>query len=68
MTPERVLLVEDNPSDAALFQTQLDSPDREFEVEWVPTFAEGCARITSADCTLLDLTLPDARGLDAVVD
>jgi signal transduction histidine kinase len=68
MTSVRVLLVEDSPSDAALFQAQLDSPEREFEVEWVPTFAEGCARVTSADCTLLDLTLPDAHGLDAVVD
>lgn len=66
MTAVRVLLVEDSPSDAALFRAQLDSYDREFRVDWVPTFAEGCERVHEADCTLLDLTLPDAQGLEAV--
>ncbi len=62
----RVLLVEDSPSDAALFQAQLALRDADIEVEWVPTLAEGRARVSDADCTLLDLTLPDGRGLDAV--
>lgn len=67
MAAVRVLLVEDSPSDAALFRAQLEEgAGADFEVEWVPTFAEGRERLHDADCTVLDLTLPDAQGLDSV--
>ena len=63
----RVLLVEDSPSDAALLRAQLDTLDVDFNVEWVPTFEEGYARAATADCALVDLTLPDVRGLESIV-
>ena len=67
MARVRVLLVEDSPSDAALFKAQLEAgPDTDFDVEWVPTYAEGRERIADADCTILDLTLPDSEGLSSV--
>ncbi|MEM7287390.1 MAG: ATP-binding protein [Actinomycetota bacterium] len=67
MAQVRVLLVEDSPSDAALFKAQLEAgPDADFDVEWVPTYAEGRDRIADADCTILDLTLPDSEGLSSV--
>lgn len=67
MARVRVLLVEDSPSDAALFKAQLEAgPDADFDVEWVPTYAEGRDRIADADCTILDLTLPDSEGLSSV--
>ena len=61
----QVLLIEDSPSDAALLQAHLDA-DGDFAIEWVPTFSEGRERADGADCALLDLTLPDAHGLETV--
>ena len=64
----RVLHVEDNPADALLMQEYL----RDVLPGVVFDTAERLAELTAdraavADCALLDLSLPDASGLDAVV-
>jgi len=64
----RVLIVEDNPADAALVRTLLeDSGIREVQVasrlsDAVVILAEA----SSFDVALLDMSLPDAQGLDAL--
>jgi two-component system cell cycle sensor histidine kinase/response regulator CckA len=63
----RVLLVEDNPGDARLVMEMLrEAGDSRFEIETVDTFERGLERLRSAapDVLLLDLSLPDANGLD----
>lgn len=65
--PQRtVLLVEDNPGDAHLFRVHLmDSPGHPFEILHVTTLAQAIGRIVqgSIDLILLDLSLPDSKGL-----
>ena len=64
----RALLVEDSPSDALIISRLLRlSSEERFEVEHVTSLSEAMAAIarTSFDVVLLDLGLPDARGLDA---
>jgi two-component system cell cycle response regulator len=67
--PLRVLLVEDNPGDAHLVERTLEEvrPGR-FRLAWVTRLADGIATLTEDPYTvvLLDLNLPDARGLDAL--
>ena len=77
--PLAVLLVEDNPGDAGLLQALLDedaevarpgdATARPVAVRWVQRLSaarEALADGTPVDVVLLDLTLPDARGLDTV--
>jgi diguanylate cyclase (GGDEF)-like protein len=67
----RLLLVEDSPGDALLISEQLaDSSLGAFEVEHVESVAGACEHLEArtADCVLLDLSLPDVRGLDALVE
>jgi len=67
----RLLVVEDSPGDALLITEQLaDSTLTEFEVSHVESVAEACENLEDrvADCVLLDLSLPDVRGLDALVE
>lgn len=68
--PLRVLVVEDNEIDwLALSRRFRDCPDR-FTLEHVGTISEGASRIQAAaegepfDSVLLDLNLPDGRGVD----
>lgn len=65
----RVLLVEDNPGDARLIRENLDDGSGE------PVQLEWCDRLTPAlemvrenrlDAALLDLNLPETRGLDTL--
>ena len=65
----KVLLVEDNPGDARLIQEMLS------EVKVVPIYVQWVDQLTTAlkhlakeevDVTLLDLSLPDSRGLDTL--
>jgi diguanylate cyclase (GGDEF)-like protein len=67
----RLLVVEDSPGDALLLTEQLaDSSLGEFEVEHVESLTAACLRLEArvVDCVLLDLSLPDVRGLDALVE
>ncbi len=70
LAPTTLLLVEDDPDDAALIQAALagmaDSP---FRVEWVTRLSDALERLGGGgfEVILLDLTLPDGQGL-AVFD
>jgi PAS domain S-box-containing protein/putative nucleotidyltransferase with HDIG domain len=64
--PLRVLVVEDNPADADLVREML--PETElvsFQVESVPRLSTAidCLKAGAFDLVLLDLGLPDSRGL-----
>ena len=65
----RVLLVEDDPSDANLARQALRaSTEPSFEVVWVVTLAETIRALhqDKFDVLLLDLSLPDSSGLSTV--
>jgi diguanylate cyclase len=65
----RVLLVEDNPGDARLVRLLLSEVDSYFyEVTHVERLDDGLEHLGAGmfDVILLDLSLPDASGLDAV--
>jgi signal transduction histidine kinase len=68
--PTRVLVVEDNPGDADLVAMALEEAEgAPFEIEHVTTLAEALARVTGSsalDVVLLDLSLPDALGLEGL--
>ena len=66
---QRVLLVEDNPGDARLVRELLKMGwGGEFELAHVTTLADALVAVGEADvgCVLLDLSLPDADGLEAL--
>ena len=66
-----VLLVEDNPGDARLVQEMLKDAagSSTFDVHHVERLAEARQRVMQKGpgCVLLDLTLPDARRLEALM-
>jgi len=64
--PLRILLIEDTPADARLIQTILRPPS--FEVTVVERLSSALALLHTMhiDVILLDLTLPDSRGPDAL--
>jgi signal transduction histidine kinase/CheY-like chemotaxis protein len=67
--PIRVLLVEDNPGDAFLVQELLSEVGGlQLSVNRVERVAEALEQLAQSrfDAVLLDLSLPDARGLEAV--
>jgi diguanylate cyclase (GGDEF)-like protein len=68
--PLHILLVEDSPLDAALVTEQLRvaAGENPIKLTRTETVAEATAvlRAESLDCVLLDLTLPDASGLEAL--
>lgn len=68
-TAFRVLLIEDSPGDRFLLKEMIElESDARFQViQATGTLARGVelARREEADVILLDLVLPDARGLDA---
>ena len=68
-SPLRVLLVEDNDSDAMVAQAAVEKAVRgPHEVLRAATLANGLAILRSADVglVLLDLNLPDSRGVDTL--
>lgn len=64
----RILLVEDNPGDAFLVQELLSEVGGWLSVSRVERVAEALEQLAQShfDAVLLDLSLPDARGLEAV--
>ena len=68
--PIRILLVEDNPGDVTLMKIMLsEERGSPFVMDSVPRLSEALERCANdgIDVVLLDLTLPDAQGLDAVI-
>jgi signal transduction histidine kinase len=68
-SPIRVLLVEDGPADALLLKHALaETSEESFVVTHVELMAEAiaCLAHQSFDAILLDLSLPDSRGLETV--
>lgn len=68
-TPLRILLVEDNPGDARMLRELLrDAGSLPFELTHVERLADARERMQTdgADVVLLDLSLPDAHGLETV--
>jgi DNA-binding response OmpR family regulator len=61
----KILLIEDNPGDARLIREALSSTGEDVEVKWADRLATGLERIETGafDAVLLDLSLPDSRGL-----
>lgn len=65
----RVLLIEDDPSDAHLVKLALRAAqEMDFEITWVTTLGEVPAQLLKnpSELLLLDLSLPDSTGLDTV--
>jgi len=72
MSPDRtnVLLIEDEPADVGLVRRSLAAqPVSGIRVEHAPTLQAGieCLARGDVDAVLLDLNLPDSRGIDTVV-
>ncbi len=64
-----VLLVEDNPADARLLKEILaDAGPTDLTMIWTERLGDGLARLRAGgvDVVLLDLSLPDATGMDTV--
>ncbi|MDT8357976.1 MAG: PAS domain S-box protein [Methanomicrobiaceae archaeon] len=61
-----LLIIEDNPGDARFIQVLLDECGLSCTTEWRERLSEGIACImeTSPDAILLDLGLPDSRGIE----
>lgn len=67
--PITVLLVEDDPADAILIRDALtDQEDGTFHVEWVTRLTDALERLSGEviEAVLLDLTLPDSQGIEAL--
>ena len=67
--PLRILLVEDNPGDARLIRETLrDAGSLDFDLAHADRLAAALPRLEegAADVVLLDLSLPDAHGLETV--
>ena len=65
--PTTVLLVEDDPADAASIQAALaDTGEPRFRVEWVTRLSDALERLGTEgiEVILLDLTLPDGQGIE----
>jgi sigma-B regulation protein RsbU (phosphoserine phosphatase) len=65
----KILLIEDDANDAFLLRRMLNrTPGLAAELEWVERVASGLVKLaeTAFDVVLLDLSLPDAAGVDTV--
>ncbi|MEI7457206.1 MAG: diguanylate cyclase [Nitrosomonadales bacterium] len=67
--PCRILLVEDEESDASLLRQSMKSAPT-FTIDWVTSMAQAQLYLQKnvPDVVLLDLTLPDSSGLQSVQD
>lgn len=62
-----LLIIEDNPGDARLMEVELGDAGG-CRMEFADTLAKGLAKLagTCPDAVLLDLSLPDAKGIEAI--
>ena len=67
MSTLRLVLVEDDDGDALLVQELLTDSGEPFDVTRVTSIGAAIERVSGIDCALVDLGLPDAQGLEAVV-
>ena len=67
--PINILLIEDDEVDAAQVRRTLRDDPGGVHLHWVSTLQEGLDRLGKGetDVVLLDLYLPDSRGVDTVV-
>ncbi|WP_214109035.1 PP2C family protein-serine/threonine phosphatase [Acrocarpospora catenulata] len=62
-----LLLIEDDPEDKFLVEEALAGAQKPPKIIWARSLAEGRERLTSeVKCVLVDLSLPDASGLEAL--
>ncbi|WP_084957347.1 PP2C family protein-serine/threonine phosphatase [Thermoactinospora rubra] len=65
--PLTLLLIEDDPGDAFLVEELLAQAEVPPKVIWVRSIAESRGRLDeTVHCVLVDLSLPDAQGLEAL--
>ena len=65
----RLLVIEDNPDDQELVRRMLrTATDLVFEVDVAPRLSDALERLTANryDAALVDLTLPDSRGVETI--
>ena len=67
IAPTDILLIESNPADAQLIKDALRNEEALFCVVWVRSLAEALVYLSkkSTEIILLDLALPDGKGLGA---
>jgi diguanylate cyclase (GGDEF)-like protein len=65
-----LLVVEDDPVDAGIIRRVLEAPGMRQHVQTAPNMAEAKQALAHGrfDAVLLDLGLPDSKGLEAVMD
>ena len=63
----RILLIEDNPAEARQVERVLMEAGG-FRTQWIERMSAALSRLVTEtfDCILVDLSLPDARGLEAL--
>lgn len=63
-----ILLIEDNPGDAVIFREKLNASDLDYRLATAKRMSEGLDRLreTDFDIVLVDLSLPDTKGLETV--
>src|SRR4051794_19533902 len=65
--PMRLLLIEDDPGDALLVEELLVESSLPSSLTWCRTLEAADSELSGGhDCVLLDLGLPDTRGLTGV--
>jgi len=62
----RILLVEDDDGDALLIEELLDEAGAAVQVRRARLLADARKQVPDVECVLLDLGLPDSRGLDGL--
>jgi diguanylate cyclase (GGDEF)-like protein/PAS domain S-box-containing protein len=63
--PKRMLLIQHDAAAAtAVLDALIHSPDESFQVEWVKRCSEGLERLDGILAILVDLYLPDSRGIE----
>ena len=63
---QRILLIQDDAAAAkAILNALTNSRDELFQVDWVRCCSEGLERLAGSAAILVDLSLPDSRGIES---